>query len=284
MASYALLSPASGAGKTTVAVALSQALLKVGKSASLSRSGEDGNAAADSALLGSLASSAGEMALTEAPGGDAGAAPEARAIVVVDAGKDAAEATTFCASVGERLAGVILNRVPSRRSSAFVTEMVAAGISVLFSLTEDRLLATPTLARVSEALSARPVWFDSKADLPMDRLAIAPISADPGQGYFSRTEANTVIVRSDKPDLQLAALNAGASCLIVTGGLPLLGYVLERAEADEIPLIATSMDTIATVKVVEELYGAPPFSGGKAAVARLAELTEGIESAVLSGG
>jgi BioD-like phosphotransacetylase family protein len=267
MASYALLSPSAGAGKTTVAVALSQAVLKQGKSATLARTGDDLNAAADSALFAKLSGAGGDISLTEAPAGEVSTNPVA--IIVVDGGRDAAEATAFCGEAGVGLAGVILNRVPPRRRDALVSEIEGAGLKVLFSIPEDRLLATPTLGSVAQALKATPSFFDSNGDTPLDRPAIAPISADPGQGYFVRTEATAVIVRSDKPDLQLAALNAGASCLIVTGGLPLLGYVLERAEADEIPLLATSMDTIETVTVIYGLFATPPFCATRAAVARL---------------
>jgi hypothetical protein len=282
MAPYTLLSAAAGAGKTTVAVAFSQNLLKQGKSASLSRSGDDASAEADSALFTRLSAVEGEVSLTEMPGGEA-SAEAGQAIVIVDAGRGAGEAVEFCRGVTS-LVGVVLNRVPAPRKVDVAVEMESAGLPVLFSIPEDRLLATPTLMLVSDALDARSVFFDSDGNRALDRPAIAPISADPGQGYFSRTEANAVIVRSDKPDLQLAALNAGAACLIVTGGLPMLSYVLERAEADEIPLIATQMDTLETVKVIEGLYAVPPFSGGAAATARLLELTDGIETALLGAG
>ena len=53
-------------------------------------------------------------------------------------------------------------------------------------------------------------YIDEHRDTPLDRPVIASIAADPGQTYFVRTDATAVIVRSDKPDLQLAALNAGA--------------------------------------------------------------------------
>jgi BioD-like phosphotransacetylase family protein len=281
MASYALLSPAAGAGKTTVAVALSQNLLKAGRPAAFSRSGDDANASADSSLFQRLTPGGGEIAIVEAAGGETTA--EGPALVVIDAGKDAAATVEFCRSLGGKVAGVVLNRVPSRRQEAAEKAFEAAGLRVLFAIPEDRLLATPTLSGVATALNSQPIYFDSNGDRPLDRPAIAPISADPGQGYFSRTEANAVIVRSDKPDLQLAALNAGASCLIVTGGFPFLGYVLERAEADEIPLIPTKMSTVETVKVIESLYAKQPFSGGEAPLARLLELTGGIETALLGG-
>ena len=92
-----------------------------------------------------------------------------------------------------------------------------------------------------------------------------------------------MIVRSDKPDLQLAALNAGATCLIVTGGLPILSYVLDRAEEDEIPLLRTGLDTITTVNAIEDLFAAVPFQGGEAKVSRIAELLSEVDAASLAG-
>jgi BioD-like phosphotransacetylase family protein len=138
-------------------------------------------------------------------------------------------------------------------------------------VTEERLLASPTLGEVARALAAETLFFDSRAEALLDNTLIAPISADPGQGYFARLGANSVIVRSDKPDLQLAALNAGATCLIVTGGLPILHYVRERAEADEIPIISTQMETLDAVKAIEELYAGTPFSGSREKMRRLDE-------------
>jgi BioD-like phosphotransacetylase family protein len=217
----------------------------------------------------------------EAAAGDAGAAPEARAIVVSDAagGSDLA---SFCNSVGSRLAGVVLNRVPTTRRDRILEESRTEGLEVLLDLPEDRLLATPSLGDVAAALNAQTMYFDGNGNRPLDRAVIASISADPGQGYFLHRDANSVIVRSDKPDLQLAALNAGATCLIVTGELPILGYVLERAEADEIPIIRTPMETLDAVKGIEELYGGGPFSGSAEKLSRLAELTQGFDATSLS--
>ena len=71
-----------------------------------------------------------------------------------------------------------------------------------------------------------------------------------------------MIVRGDKPDLQLAALNAGAPCLILTGGQQTLSYVLDRCEEDEIPLLETSLETVAAVERIEGMFAAGPFTGG----------------------
>ena len=247
---------------------------------SLSRLGEDANAAADSALFGRV-DCTGEVELAEAPAGDPSIAAGWPAIVVADPTEQAESLPDFCRSVGDRLVGAILNRVPARRRDRIVSGLQAQGVEVLLALPEDRMLAAPSLDDVASALDARAAFFDSGGKAPLDGAVIASIGADPGQGYFVHMKAGSVIVRSDKPDLQLAALNAGATCLIVTGGLPLLGYVKERAEADEIPLIRTDMGTGDAVQGIEALYASGPFSGSPAKLSRLVELTRDFDASKL---
>ena len=279
MPALVLLSPAPGAGKTTVAAALSRG----SSGARMSRLGDDGSAAADASLFAKLGGS-GDLEIIEAPGGDPSAAPGTSAVVVADAATPTAELAAFVQSAGERVTGVVLNRVPSRQWERVLKGVEELGVKVLMALPEDRLLATPSLGEVASALQAQTLFFDSNGDRALDGAAIASISADPGQGYFLDRDAGTVIVRSDKPDLQLAALNAGAVCLIVTGSLPLLGYVTERAEADEIPVIRTALDTVATMKTIEGLFGSGPFSGSASKLSRLAELTQGFDASPLFAG
>jgi BioD-like phosphotransacetylase family protein len=276
MSRLVLLSPTPGSGKTTVALLLASRL----GTASLSRLGEDANAAGDAALFAQV-ERRGEVELAEAPAGDASVADSWPAIVVADPTEQAANLADFCRSVGDRLVGAILNRVPARRRDRIVNELQTKGVEVLFALPEDRILAAPSLDDVAGALNATAVFFDSDGKMLLDGAVIASISADPGQGYFVHRKAGSVIVRSDKPDLQLAALNAGATCLIVTGGLPLLGYVKERAAGDEIPLIRTDMETGDAVKSIESLYASGPFSGSSAKLSRLEELTRDFDASKL---
>lgn len=274
----AVVAPQPMSGKTAIAVGLAQKLRSSGKSVSLARLGEGGNAEADAALfagLPGLVKGDAEVTLIECPSGDASVAPSvARVIAVVPAGLAAAGVASYVSPVKDRLAGVVVNLVPARRADALRAAYREAGIEPLAMVPEDRLLAAPVLGEVAEALGAQSQFLNGNALRPIDRPLIAPISADPGQGYFARNGVAAVIVRSDKPDLQLAALNAGATCLIVTGGLPILSYVLDRVEEDEIPLLRTELETIPVVERIESLFSAAPFAGGEAKVRRIAELLE----------
>jgi BioD-like phosphotransacetylase family protein len=237
MARLLLASPVAGTGKTMIAAGLARKL--------------------SGAQISELP--AGELTLA--------GEPDARVIVVATPATSPADLKAFIGDAAH--AHVILNRVAAKRVKPVRESYEAAGISVLGVVTEDELIASPTIGRVAEVLSADGEFIDENRDKSLDHVVIASIAADPGQTYFNITQANAIIVRSDKPDLQLAALNAGASCLIVTGGLPVLSYVLERVDSDEIPLLRTKLDTKEAVAAIEALFGAGPFSGSPEKLQRL---------------
>ncbi len=281
MPALLLVSPQPLAGKTTLAAGLAQKMRAAGKSFACARLEGGDNTAADSDFYAGFAGRARDaesagVLIVEAPAGDPtralAAYKGAWVIAVTTPESPAGDVAEYCRAFGASLAGVVLNRVPPRRSASLRSAYEAAGLKLLAIVPEDRTLAAPVLSDVAVALDAETRFVEENSLKPMERALIASIAADPGQGYFSRYAAATAIVRSDKPDLQLAALNAGASCLIVTGGLPVLSYVVERVEADEIPLLRTQMDTLETVGSIEALYGGTPFAGGEAKMQRLGEL------------
>jgi BioD-like phosphotransacetylase family protein len=263
MAGLLLVSAHPFSGQTAVATGLARRLSAHHNPARITRTGDDPHAAPDTAFYDRLRLS-GDFAITETPTGDIGTTllghTGLRAIIVATPLDNPAGVASYIRASGP-VSGVILNRIPERRIDAVRSAYESAGVHPLAIIPEDRLLAAPTVGQVFEALSADGVFIKEHIDEPLDNPVIASIAADPGQTYFTRTQTEAVIVRSDKPDLQLAALNAGAGCLIVTGGLPVLSYVNERVAEDEIPLLRTKLDTKQTVSAIEELFGTAPFTG-----------------------
>lgn len=264
------------AGKTTIAAGIARKLASQRVSSTLERLGDDANAATDAALFSRL-TSGGEVHITEMAAGETFAGGDGRVVVVATPSEDPA-AIAKTAS----LAGVIVNHAAPRKVEAIRAAYQAAGAKLLAVVPEDALLASPTIGQVAEALSAEGENIEENRDRPLDRPIIASIAADPGQDYFTRTDATAVIVRSDKPDLQLAALNAGPTCLIVTGGLPVLSYVLERVADEEIPFLRTKLDTKDAVSAIEDLFGAKPFAGSDAKLRRIEELLADVNVDVLA--
>lgn len=299
MPALLVAAPEALSGKTAVAVGLGRRLSESGRSVVLLRLAGDGHAEVDAALFAGLpfnsrpregplepaaATADADVTLVEAPAGDPRPAAEAlsaRAVVVVAyADPLPADIPSFCAALDDSCAGVVITRVPGRRLEATAAAAEGIGVRLLGLIPEDRLLASPTLGEVAEALEAETSHLNSARDSIIDRPIISSIAVDPAQGYFARYNPNAVIVRGDKPDQQLGALNAGAPSLIVTGGLPLLSYVEERAREEEIPLLRTRFNTVAVVERLEALYAAAPFAGA-AKVERIAQLAAGIDTASL---
>lgn len=281
-------------GKTAVAVGLAQRLHQAGRAAALIRLGlpNDESAAADARCFASLALAAERRSqplspdeaaglvkgaadttfVLELPAGEAARSGEGAAVLVERfADLDAAKAASLSKTLRASFAGVIVTATPAPRLATVTTDLAGQGVALLAALPEDRLLAAPTIAEMAAALDAEALFVDGRADTIVERMTIASIAADPGQGYFVQFGPQAVIVRCDKPDLHLAALHTSTLCLILTGGRMPLAYVTERAESEGVPLLITAKDTPAAVQTLEALYAGGRF-GGRGKAERVAQL------------
>jgi BioD-like phosphotransacetylase family protein len=290
VSSFLIVAPEPLSGKTAVAVAFGQRFKDAGRTVALARLAGDGHADPDAGLYADMAfnerrrlgpvepQDAGtdaDVTLIEAPAGDARSLAEslpARALVVAAyAHPLPADLPSFCGALADSCAGIVITRVPRRRLEATRAAAQDLGAHLVALIPEDRILAAPSLSAIAEALEVEAAFPDSTREDVIDHPIISSISTDPAQGYFARHAPNAVIVRGDKPDQQMGALNAGVPCLIVTGGLPVVSYVKDRAEEEEIPILGTPHDTVAAVQRLEALYAATPFYG-RAKVERTAQL------------
>lgn len=172
--------------------------------------------------------------------------------------------------LGDALAGVIVNKVPERSANEIAAAFQNMRVPVLGYITEDALMASFTVGQLHDSLGA-DVLVDGDFDRLIENVVIAPISADPGSDYFSRFPASAVITRSHKPDLALAALDAGTNCVVIAGGRPPLEYVIDRAQSYEVPVFLTFNNTYETARALETAYSSSKFRGQRKAE-RIAEL------------
>lgn len=282
------LNPLSG--KTAVAVALGQRFKDAGRTVALVRLAGDDHADADAELYAALpfndrrrpgpvqpqdAVTDEDITLIEAPAGDprglSQSLPAKALVVVAYAHPLPADLPSLCEALADSCAGIVINRVPRCRLEATRASVPDVGARLIVLIPEDGVLAAPSLGAIAEALEAEATFPNGVREDIIDRPIISSISADPAQGHVSRHAPNAVIVRGDKPDQQLGALNAGAPCLIVTGGIPVISYVKQRADEEEIPILGTPYDTVVAVQRLEALYTATPFFG-QAKVERAAQL------------
>ncbi|RLC95755.1 MAG: hypothetical protein DRI40_05075 [Chloroflexi bacterium] len=214
---------------------------------------------------------------------------DAQVIIVVACAKDvpwdriAAEGRRF----GSRLLGAVLNRVPQNRledarASAAATR--GDGIRLLGVLPEDRALLGVSVAEIARHLQARPLCCEEGMSEMVENVMMGAMTPDSGADYFARKDNKAVIVRGERPDMQLAALATSTRCLILTGGGEPIGQVLSLAEDKGAPILVTDKDTLSAASDVEQAFVRARFQHqGKAPIVdRILE--EGFDFSALSEG
>lgn len=164
-------------------------------------------------------------------------------------------------SLGEKLIGVVANLVPEKNLHPTADVLAREGLACLAILPEDRTLASPTLEQVIADLQAKVLLGNGNAQEPVEFPVIGPISADAGRPHFYRWSDKTVVTRSDRTDLQLAALDTGLSQLILTGGVEPSPYLLDRASRQKMTVLLVAEETPVVMQRLERLYEGARFTG-----------------------
>lgn len=170
-------------------------------------------------------------------------------------GLDAEEIAGMCEPFGGRLSGVVVNSVSHFRQRKLRQEMgkslESRGIRFLGAIPEDRLMLSPTVDQIALHLGGQWVLGQEKSQALVEQFLIGGNIMDAGETYFGRQEKKAVIVRGDRPDIQMAALVAPTTCLVLTGGHQPIQYVHHQAEVEEVPLLVVETDTMATLQAIE---------------------------------
>lgn len=291
MITLLFVSARPGAGKTALAAALSLRLAYEGRRVLALRVGDPANAdaARDARTFAALPFARGrggqpvtvedatrvssdgarpvEVLFLEADAGDdsqqAAEQLDARIVVVHRGDPSAAidELTGAAAALGARLRGVVVTAVPLRRQAAARAAVLGAGLPLLAVLPEDRGLYAPSIGEIAETLDGELILGEPDLDQSIEHILINPVTVDPGQSYYARLRNKAVITRSDKTDLQLAALQTQTDLLILTGGMSPSPYTIDRAAGEEVPLLLTRGTTPQTVRALEDIFTRSRFSG-----------------------
>ena len=237
MATLIVASTTSGAGKTALAAGL-KALLE--RDDEISASGID-------VVEGS----------TGDPSADLRQAEEADALVVLVGGYND-DAPAAAAEYGSRLAGVVINNVPVYRRNEVETQIApriaAAGVKLIGWLPEDRRLLAPTVDLVAEHMGGTVAACEENTDRLIDNFLIGGLVLDWGPHYFGSQDNVGVVVRGDRPDVQLAALQTDTvRALVLTKGIPPIEYVYYEADQRGIPIVVVPDDTAAAAAKLETL-------------------------------
>ena len=180
-----------------------------------------------------------------------GAAKEmkARAIAVEAYSGKASGFIDVYKGFGENLLGVIINKVPEsqvkRVKDEATAQFGAAGINMLAVIPENRVLLAITVGELAESVRGKILNNPDKSGELVENFMLGAMVVDSGLDYFGRKNNKAAIVRQDRPDMQLAALETSTKCLVLTGSPDESGpayNVLQKAEARGIPIITTETE------------------------------------------
>ena len=184
---------------------------------------------------------------------------DARTVVVIgyDPGAGPEEALRAKQLFGDGLAGVIINGVTRYKlretQSNLAPSIEAEGVKVIAAIPEDRRLLGMSVEQLAQHLGGKFLNWEEKKDNFVEHFLIGGMVLDWGVLYFQRFENKAVIVRGDRPDIQMAALRTPTSCIVLTGGHSPIQYVKYESGEEEVPLIQVETDTLDTAAALESI-------------------------------
>ena len=107
----------------------------------------------------------------------------------------------------------------------------------------------------------------------VENVILGAMIVDPGPYYFGRKANKVVVVRSERPDMQLAALQTSTSCLVLTGDAKPNPGILYEAKEKQVPVILAK-DDIATVATTIENAVVETRFNQETKLAKLSEIME----------
>jgi len=163
----------------------------------------------------------------------------------------------------QRLLGVVINFVPESKMDAVRQDLADsfqnAGIKVLGILPEVRSLLGVTVEELAEILGGEILCSPEGAGEIVENIMLGAMTPDSGMDYFSRKAKKAAVIRGERADMQLAALQTSTKCLILTNNVKPLSTVISQAEEKHVPIVAVKQDICATIAGIEEALAKASF-------------------------
>ncbi len=178
-------------------------------------------------------------------------------------GMSAADVLERTGSYGDRLAGTLLNcrgTYMGTETAALTEEVETAGIRVLGAIPEDRRLLGAAVRQIAEHLGGRFLLGEEEgSDELVEHFLVGGWMMDEGTRYFETRTDKAVVIRGDRPDLQMSALSTPTKALVLTSGIEPIEYVLYEAQEEETCLVVVDQDTISTMEALGTMVESARF-------------------------
>ena len=160
---------------------------------------------------------------------------------------------------GESLGGIVLNKIPRYRYEEVVNKY--SSLPFLGYIPDNRYFVSNTVDQIAEHLDGEYVFDGNGKDSLILNVLIGGIVLDWSVHYYSSKENVIALIRGDRPDLQLGAIQSGGNVksIVLTKGIKPIEYVVYEAKKQEIPLISVKSDTHETAQMISKLVGKSKF-------------------------
>lgn len=162
--------------------------------------------------------------------------------------------------LGERLLGTLVNAVPAKEHK--LAEQICnpclekQGIRVLGTLPFQEQLQAISVGELADVLKGEFLALPDKREVLIENLVVGAMSVEQALPRIRRIAGTKAIITGgDRADIQLAALETAAQCLVLTGHLRPVPEVLRRAEEIGVPVLLVRGNTMETVEAIEAVFG-----------------------------
>jgi BioD-like phosphotransacetylase family protein len=144
--------------------------------------------------------------------------------------------------LGEHLAGIIYNNISRHRIDS---ARPSSGDGILSVIPENRHMVSSTVDQYVKHLKGKYIYESDKKNELVLNVLIGGIVLDWSVLYYKSQENVLALIRGDRPDLQLGALQAGGNVkgIVLTKGIEPIEYVTYEAKKLQIPLILVDYNT-----------------------------------------
>jgi BioD-like phosphotransacetylase family protein len=166
--------------------------------------------------------------------------------------------------MGENLLGVIINFVPESRletvKSYLTDTFQEAGIRLLGVLPEVRGLLGVTVKEIASAVNGEIITCRENADELVENVMVGAMTIDSGIDYFNRKSNKAAVIRGERADMQLAALETSTKSLVLTNAVRPLKQVVYQAESKHVPIVVSPDDTEQTISGIAQSLAKGTFN------------------------
>ncbi len=167
----------------------------------------------------------------------------------------------------DRFVGIVINKMTIYASTDLnhnvLIDLQKRKMPVLGVIPENRTLLGVSVKQLADYLGGKLIDFGNDSGNLVESVMVGGMWMDAGEVHFGLRNDKAVIVRGDRPDIQMAALGTSTSCLVLTGDIEPIEYILNEARESETPIITVATDTLSTMENISELPRTAVFDHSK---------------------